>query len=124
MSMTNRCSFGLQYRSPETVDGHTQETAWGHHLMTGGRITVVERLTGFGWWDVETGYRSPCGQFWLASGQHDIRRALPDLDSEDAMAEWVMARANNCRGGHYGKVGVSPEWLDRWNNNKEPRRVY
>jgi hypothetical protein len=40
-----------------------------------GRITVVDRLTGFGfgWRDVETGFRDTDNNFWLASGKFDIR---------------------------------------------------
>ena len=38
-----------------------------------GSITVLDRMTGFGWRDVETGFRDPDGRFWLASGNFDIR---------------------------------------------------
>ena len=108
MSMANRTSFQLDWKSEES-----ECTVWAHHLANGGRITVCERMTGFGWPDVETGYRSPCGQFWLASGGHDIICRLHTLNSEDEMAQWVIDRANTCTGGHHEwqKVGFSLEYL-------------
>lgn len=102
MSMANRTSFQEVYRYDEA-----EVVTYLHRLANGGSISVVERRTGFGYMDEETGYTSPCGQFWLASGHHDIRHSLHELNSEDEMAEWVMARANNCNGGHHEwkKVG-------------------
>lgn len=67
-------------------------------LPNGGRISVLDRMTGFGWRDIETGYRSPCGGFWLASGGHDIRKHLHELADHDAMERWVIERANTCTG--------------------------
>ena len=37
------------------------------------KITVLNRMTGFGHRDVETGYTENDGRFWLASGFFDIR---------------------------------------------------
>ena len=108
MSMANRTSFQPSF---ETDDGDTK--VWRHRLTNGGSITVCHRLTGFGYWDEETGYSSPCGQFWLASGHQDIRDELDELNSEDEMAQWVIDRANNCTGGHHEwtKVGFSLDYL-------------
>jgi hypothetical protein len=36
-----------------------------------GSITVLDRMTGFGFRDKETGFRSADGEFWLASGEYD-----------------------------------------------------
>jgi hypothetical protein len=61
-----------------------------------GTLTVLDRMTGFGYRDTETGFRAPDGLFWLASGNYDVR----DSDSKtigDAI-EWVKRYANNCRG--------------------------
>jgi hypothetical protein len=61
-----------------------------------GSLTVLDRMTGFGHRDTETGFREPDGLFWLASGNFDVR----DSDSKtigDAI-EWVKKHANNCRG--------------------------
>lgn len=108
MSMANRTSFQFSW---ETDNG--DHKVWRHRLANGGAITVCERMTGFGWPDVETGYSSPCGQFWLASGHQDIRDELDQFNSEDEMAQWVIDRANNCTGGHHDwkKVGFSLGYL-------------
>ncbi|MGL5553417.1 MAG: hypothetical protein ACRDCV_14045 [Plesiomonas shigelloides] len=37
-----------------------------------GSITVCNRMTGFGWSDVESGFRDADGVFWLASGGFNI----------------------------------------------------
>lgn len=98
--MLNKTSFQELWRRPDLEwDGH-HDICVSHHLMTGGYITVLSRMTGYGYRDVETGYRSPCGQFWLASGNMDIRDELHKLNSEDAMVDWVIKNANICKGGH------------------------
>lgn len=119
MSYANRVSFHNHYTSDRRSGyDRADETAWMHRLMNGGVITVVERLTGFGWWDVETGYRSPCGQFWLAAGDQDIRDHLSDFDSEDGMCQWVIDRANVCNGGHtrnrYCAGTTAEQVLGKW----------
>lgn len=97
-------SFEKFYESKDCFNdrGTPDETAWKHNLMCGGTITVVERLTGFGWWDIETGYRSPCGGFWLASGSCDIRDELDTFDTEEGMIQWVITRSGNCTGQRRG----------------------
>lgn len=62
-----------------------------------GTLTVLERLTGFGWWDVETGFRDPERKFWLASGECNLLDA-GDMTVGEAV-EWIKARANTCVGG-------------------------
>lgn len=97
--MKHKTSFQVSFLDKDTAwDGDPENVCWAHHMPDGGRITVVSRMTGFGYRDIETGYCSPCGKFWLASGQHDIRDALDSLFSDGDMAEWVMDRANNCFG--------------------------
>lgn len=61
-----------------------------------GSLTVLNRLTGFGWRDTETGYRSKDGKFWLASGGYDVRDS--EVDTIGEAIEWVKERANNCKG--------------------------
>jgi hypothetical protein len=104
--MNNRTSFQLDWQGDDV-------TVWAHRLTNGGRITVCHRMTGFGYMDEETGYSSPCGQFWLASGGYDITTALHLLDSEEAMIKWVIERANTCTGGHpeWKKVGTPLAYL-------------
>lgn len=61
-----------------------------------GSITVLNRRTGFGHRDVETGYRDPDGLFWLASGGCDVRSA--GCETVGAAIEWVKKNANTCVG--------------------------
>lgn len=61
-----------------------------------GRITVLDRMTGFGWRDVETGFRDKNGKFWLASGGFSIL-SYPDLEIEDAILK-IKEYANTCVG--------------------------
>lgn len=62
-----------------------------------GKFTVMDRMTGFGWRDVETGYHDNDGKFWLASGNFDIRQ-FPNLTVEEAI-EKTKKYANTCVGG-------------------------
>ena len=59
-----------------------------------GRISVLDRLTGFGWRDIETGFKDLNGKFWLASGNFDIRR-YPEMEIPEAI-ELIKKSANNC----------------------------
>ena len=62
-----------------------------------GSLTVLDRMTGFGWRDVETGYREPNGgKFWLASGGCDVRRSGAKTMQE--CIDWVKKNANTCVG--------------------------
>ena len=63
--------------------------------FNGQRISVVDRLTGFGWRDVETGYRDEGDNFWLASGGFDIRD-YPELSREEAILK-IKQNANWCK---------------------------
>lgn len=82
------------FHMPEYQGIEDDESFAFHSEM--GSITVLDRMTGFGWRDIETGYRSPDGKFWLASGQQDVRRSGCNTVGE--AIEWVKARANNCVG--------------------------
>ena len=59
-----------------------------------GSLTVLDRMTGFGYRDTETGYRDNNGNFWLASGALDVRWCGAKTVG-DAI-KWVKAHANNC----------------------------
>lgn len=61
-----------------------------------GSLTVLDRMTGFGCRDIETGYRAKDGKFWLASGGFDVRESGAETLG-DAI-EWVKKKANNCVG--------------------------
>jgi hypothetical protein len=59
-----------------------------------GSLTVVDRMTGFGWRDVESGYRAPDGQFWIASGDIDVR--FSDCKTVGEAIAYVKRYANTC----------------------------
>lgn len=59
-----------------------------------GSITVVDRMTGFGFRDIESGYRDVDGNFWLASGNYDVRDSGCKTVGE--AIQWIKQRANGC----------------------------
>ena len=61
-----------------------------------GSLTVLDRMTGFGYRDVETGYRDPEGKFWLAYGGYDVRDS--GVATLGEAIQWVKSRANNMVG--------------------------
>ena len=63
-----------------------------------GRITVLDRLTGYGGGmrDTETGYRDLADKFWLASSMFDIRE-YPNLELDEAI-ELIKKHSNTCVG--------------------------
>jgi len=62
-----------------------------------GTFTVLDRMTGFGFRDIETGFRDPLNSelFWLVSGGFDIRD-YPELTIEEAINK-IKKEANTCR---------------------------
>lgn len=56
-----------------------------------GSITVVDRLTGFGWRDVESGFRDTNGNFWLASGRCNVMESGASTIGE--AIKWIKDRA-------------------------------
>ena len=79
------------FHEPPRVLPEDRQLAFHSNL---GSLTILNRLTGFGWRDVETGYRDNDGNFWLASGGHDIRREGIETVG-DAIA-YVKKYANTC----------------------------
>ena len=71
------------------------DSQYAHHAEWGS-FTVLDRLTGFGYRDVETGFRDPDGRFWLASGNFSIRM-FPELTIKEAIAK-IKENANTCQG--------------------------
>jgi len=62
-----------------------------------GSLTVLDRMTGYGVRDIESGYREPdSGKFWLASGGYDVRSICPTTMKE--AIEYVKRNANTCIG--------------------------
>ena len=66
-----------------------------------GSLTVLDRVTGFigSPCDIETGFTDPEGNFWLASGNVDVRYSGCETFGE--AIEWVKARANTCNPDEY-----------------------
>lgn len=80
--------------------GTSEDKLVGCKLVDGGKITVLDRMTGYGYGirDIETGYCDAAGNFWLASCGFDIRdEAGPDTDVEDVIAT-IKKFANTCKG--------------------------
>lgn len=73
---------------------HLDETLFTYHSPGVGRFTVVDRMTGFGWRDIETGFKDLHGRFWLASGNFDIRE-FSDKSIVDA-ANLIKKFSNTC----------------------------
>jgi len=61
-----------------------------------GSLTVLDRMTGFGYRDTETGYRDMEGNFWLALGMQDVRKSKSTTMQE--AIDWVKKNANNYLG--------------------------
>lgn len=61
-----------------------------------GSLTVVDRMTGYGWRDTESGYRDSNGEFWLATGHCDVRSSGCKTVGE--AISWVKRLANICIG--------------------------
>lgn len=78
------------------------DRAW-HLIFPGvGRISILDRETGFSDWsgfsnrrDTETGFKNEDGKFWLASGDFDIRREGEGMTYAEAI-DHIKAHANTC----------------------------
>lgn len=72
-----------------------EDTQWALHTDIG-NFTVLDRMTGFGWRDIETGYRDKDGKFWLASGGYDVRSSGATTVQE--AIDWIKRVSNTCQG--------------------------
>lgn len=77
------------------MSNREEDRQWALHTDIGS-LTVLDRVTGFGHRDTETGYRAKDGRFWLASGYYDVRESGASTIGE--AIQWVKDRANNCVG--------------------------
>lgn len=96
------CFRGVEYDTPlEDLDFHfvpnqTEENVQKALHTNLGSITILDRMTGFGWRDTETGYRDTDGKFWLASGMFDVRYS--GITTIGEAIEEIKRKANNCKG--------------------------
>lgn len=83
------------FHMPEYQGEHDESFAFHTNL---GSLTVLDRLTGFsgGIRDIESGFRDPDGNFWLASGDRDVR--VSGCKDVGSAIEWIKKNANNCVG--------------------------
>ena len=74
------------------------DTLFSATVEGSGRITVLDRMTGYGngQRDIETGFTDEQDKFWLASCGFDIRN-YPHLDIDQAI-EFIKQIANTCKG--------------------------
>ena len=83
------------------IDYCSGQNQWVFHTNIGS-ITIVDRETGFGGRDTETGFRDVDGNFWLASCNFDIRYAY-DFTTKSVSKtvgqaiELIKRSANTCR---------------------------
>lgn len=61
-----------QVKMSDRESEYEQDYQWAFHCDFGS-ITILDRRTGFGWRDIESGFRDKDGKFWLASGNYDVR---------------------------------------------------
>ena len=61
-----------------------------------GSITILDRMTGFGHRDTETGYRDTDGKFWLASGQFNMLEQ--EVATVGEAITLIKENSNNCIG--------------------------
>ena len=79
-----------------TAPGGT-DYMWHIHTELG-TISILDRLTGFGWRDIETGFRDITnGDFWLVSGDFDIRLIVSDTVTVKDAIELIKENANTCK---------------------------
>ena len=79
-----------------------EDTQLACHTSYLGSITVLDRMTGFGHRDIETGYRDLHGEFWLASGNFNVLEQNCDTFGE--AISLIKKRANNCVGKQYNEA--------------------
>jgi hypothetical protein len=58
--------------------------------------TNIGDITGFGYRDIETGYKDTDGKFWLASGDYNVIES--DCKTVGDAIAWIKERANECVG--------------------------
>lgn len=92
--VTTETPFSVNlFHKPEWQGGSDGDENFALHTNLGS-LTVLDRMTGFGYRDIETGFRDNDNNFWLASGDMDVRQS--ECSTIGEAIEWVKKRANNC----------------------------
>lgn len=94
MSALNISLCSLDWRSEPMCDG--EDTIFTAYIDGVGRITVLDRMTGFGYRDIESGFKDLEGKFWLASGGFDIRSHADHGITVSQAIEAIKTHANTC----------------------------
>lgn len=96
------CYLGIELTTPFNKDffhdinlNYENDIQFAFHSELG-IITVLDRMTGFGNGirDIETGYRDKNNNFWLASGNFDVRHQ--DCKTFGDAIELIKLCANTC----------------------------
>lgn len=95
VELSSPFSADLFYEVDMSWQTFQEDTQWALHTNLGS-LTVLVRRTGYGWLDTESGYRSPEGKFWLASGGMDVRES--NCKTIGGAIDWVKYYANTCKG--------------------------
>jgi len=94
-NVKNESLFNIELFHKPKWQGDDGENFALHTNM--GSLTVCDRMTGFGYRDIESGFRDKAGNFWLASGCCDVRYS-GCLTIGEAI-NWIKERANTCKPG-------------------------
>jgi hypothetical protein len=94
----NESSFYNELFHKPKYQGIDEDEHFALHTNIGS-LTVIDRMTGFGWRDIESGYRDVDGNFWLASGNYDVRSC--GLNTIIDAINWVKQNANTCNPDEY-----------------------
>jgi hypothetical protein len=81
------------FHKPEWQPKDYGDESFAFHTNLGS-ITVLNRMTGFGHRDTETGFRDKDDNFWLASGMYDVRESY--CKTVGQAIDWIKQRANTC----------------------------
>lgn len=80
----------LFYLVPDQYNSSKSDVQYAFHTNLGS-LTVLDRMTGFGVRDTETGFRDNDGKCWLATGGRDVRKS-GSVSINDAIS-WVKSNA-------------------------------
>lgn len=97
----------MKIKDIEWEEWHKNEDNYllGFVLLDGGQISILDRMTGYGFRDIETGYKDKNKNFWLASGDFDIRK-FSDLSIDEAINK---IKVNACVEDLYSRLAIQPE---------------